>query len=258
VPIIELSEEIKDLIYFKGNEKASVVLINAQSGPDTLLSTDEVDYIFENFNTENLLVVNVHQVQTLNPSILEDNDITLNQAVRFNEESIETLYQVIDYFKKQGRTVYVLGVSFGAFITQELIAEKGIDAADKYLIMIGRLDINEVMWQSLAEGKFGYFENGITPILDEEPAMDVMERNLGRIAAGLGMNRYTQQLDAIEDLSKVTYVYGSTDQFVGSLSAEEVAFLESKNANIIQGSGGHDETFIDFLPQSFKETFGIE
>ena len=257
-PLLEISEEFKNLIYDKGDEKASKVLINAQGGPDTELSTGEVDFIFENFDTTDILLVNVHQAQTLNPSIVEGNDITLDEAVNFNTESIETLYQVIKYFKEQGRTVYVLGASFGAFIAQELIAKKGIDVADKYLIMIGRLDMNDVMWQSLAEGRFGYFENGITPIVDPDPAMDVVDRNIGKIAAALGMNKYTQQLDAIEDLSKVTYVYGSTDQLVGSLTAEEVAFLESKNANIIEGSGGHDETFNDFFSQGLSEAFGIE
>ena len=254
----EISQEIKDLIYFKGNENASVVLINAQSGPDILLSTEVVDLVFENMDMTNLLAVNVHQAQTLNPSLVEGNDITLDQAVNYNAESIETLDQVIKYFKGQGRTVYILGASFGAFISQELIAKKGINVADKYLMMIGRLDMNDIMWQALVEGKFGYFENGITPILDSEPAMDVVERNIGKIAAGLGMNRYTQQLNTIEDLSKLTYVYGTKDELVGSLTAEEIEFLESKNATIIEGSGGHDDTFTDFFTQGLKEAFGIE
>ena len=254
----EISQEIKNLIYFKGDESASTVLINAQGGPDVLLSTEEVDFIFENFDTTDLLLVNVHQAQTLNPSILEGDDITLEQAINFNAKSIAILYQVIEFFKAQDRTVYVFGASFGAFVVQELIAEKGIEVADKYLIMIGRLDMNDVMWQGLAEGKYGYFEDGITPILDSEPIMDVVDRNIGKIAAGLGMNKYTQRLNTVEDLSNLTYVYGATDEFVGGLTAEEVEFFKSKNANIIRGSGGHDDTFNDFFAQGFKEAFGIE
>jgi len=258
VPVKEISQEIKDLIYFKGNEKASVVIINAQGGPDTLLSKYEVDLIFEDVDTTDLLAVNVHQAQSLNPSILKGNDLTLDQAVTHNAESIETLDRVIKYFKAQERTVYIVGASFGAFVAQEFIAKKGINVADKYLIMIGRLDINDVMWQAMAEGKIGVFDNGITPRISPTPEMDVIERNLNRIAAGLGMNRYTQELNAIEDLSKVTYVYGATDIFVGRLTAEEVAFLESKNANVIQGSGGHDDTFDEFFIPTLKELFGLE
>ncbi len=254
----EISEEIKSLIYFKGDENASTVLINVQSGPDTKLSTLEVDDFFETFNIKDILVANVHQAQTLNPSILEKSDITLNQAINFNTESIETLYKVIQYFKNQGRTVYVVGISFGAFITQELIAKKGINIADKYLIMIGRLNINDIMWQGLSEGKNGYFENGITPIINPNPASDVIERNLNRITAGLGMNRYTELFNTIESLSNVTYIYGATDNAVGSLTTEEIAFLESKNTNIIAGNGGHDETYEDFILQGLNEAFGIK
>ncbi len=255
---IGISQEIKDLIYFKGEEDAPVVLINAQGGPDTEFTTDEVDEISRLFNTTDLLAVNVHQVQTLNPSLFENDDISFEKAIHFNSESLEILSQVIKYFKDQGRTVYVLGISFGAFMTQELIAKKGADVADKYLIMVGRLDMDDVIWQAFSEGKFGYFENGITPIIDQESGTDVTQRNMDRLAAGLSMNRYTQIFDTFEDLSKITYVYGKTDQAVGRLTDNEIQFLESKNVNIITGNGNHDETIGDFLLQGFSEAFGIE
>lgn len=253
-----ISQEIKELIYYQGDENACAVLINVQGGPDISLSTSEVDLLIDNFALTDLLAVNVHQAQTLNPSIVEGSDITLDQAVQYNLESVEILDRVISYFKAQGRTVYIVGVSFGAFIAQELIASKGIDVADEYLIMIGRLDMTDIMWQSLAEGRFGYFENGVTPIIDEDPAMDVVERNIGKIAAGLGMNNYTERLSPIVSLSNLTYIYGATDQLVGRLTAEEVQFLESKNAKIIESSGGHDDTFANFFGQGLNVAFGIE
>jgi hypothetical protein len=255
--ITELSQEIKDLIYYNGDEKAPTVLISIPGGPSTEFTNDIVNYIVDNFNTTDILTVNVQQAQTLNPNIVAGSDITLDQAVNINSESMETLSQVITYFKNEGRTVYVYGMSFGAFVAQELIALKGIDFADKYLIMSGRLDMNDVMWQALAEGKEGYFENGVTPIVDSDPHPDVIERNLLRMAAGLGMNRYTQVLNTIDDLSNVTYVYGSADQAVGSLTADEVAFLQSKNVNIIAGDGDHTSTFFDLGPQGLSEAFGI-
>lgn len=258
VVITELSEEIKDLIYFKGNERASTVVVNLQGGPDISISTFEVDSIFETVDTTDLLVVNVHQSQSLDPSIVTGDEITLEQAIDFNAESIEMLDQVIRFFKDQGRTVYVFGASFGAFVAQELIATKGIDVADKYLIMIGRLDIEDVMWQGLAEGKFGYFLNGVTPVLDLEPSMDVLDKNMGKVSAALGMNRYTQLLSMEEDLSDITYIYGSVDQFVGRLTAEEVEFLESKKAKVIRGSGGHDATFFDFFSPGLEVAFDLE
>ncbi len=255
---VGISQEIKDLIYFKGDENAPVVLINAQSGPDTALSTGEVDEIFQIFDTTDLLAVNVHQAQTLNPSPFEENDITFDQAINFDAESVEMLYKVVKYFKDQGRTVYVLGISFGAFIAQDLIAKKGVDVADNYLIMVGRLDMNAIVWQALSEGRLGYFENGITPIVEQEAGADVTDRNLDRLAAGLAMNRYTESLTTFEDLSNITYVYGETDQAVGRLTAIEIEFLQSKNVNIIAGPEGHDETINDFVIRGFDEAFGIQ
>ena len=252
-----ISQEIKDLIYYKGDENAPIVLINAQSGPDTELSTGEVDEIFQIFNTTDVLAVNVHQTQTLNPSLIENNDITFDTAIDFDTESVETLYKVVKYFKDQGRTVYVLGISFGAFITQELIAKKGIGIADGYLIMVGRLDLDDVVWQALSEGRLGYFENGITPIIEQEIGEDVVDRNLDRLAAGLAMNRYTTLLNKFEDLSKITYIYGEADEAVGRLTNAETDFLQSKNVNIIVGNGNHDETINDFIVQGFNEAFGI-
>ncbi len=254
----EISKEIKNLISFKGDEKASTVLINVQEGPDTKLDASIVNLIFNNTNATDLLVANVHQAQTLDSTIVKVNDITLEQAINYSAKSIETLDQVLSYFKGQGRTVYVFGNSFGAFMTQELIAKKGINSADKYLIMTGRLDINDVIWQTLAEGNNGYFENGVTPIIDAELVSDIKEKNLNKMTAALGKNRYTQLLNTIEDLSKVTYIYGKNDQAVGSLTDEEVQFLESKNATVISGNGGHGETFFEFVVQGFKDAFGIE
>lgn len=258
VAITEISQDIKDLIYFQGDEKAAKVLITVPGGPSTEFATDLVDDFSPILSPKEILTVTVHQAQTLDSTIVKGADITFDQAVGFNTESIEALDKVTTYFKDQGRTVYVLGFSFGAFVTQDLIAKKGIDSADKYLIVSGRLDMNDVIWQGAAEGRNGFFENGDTPILDPDPDPNVTERNLNRIGSGLLMNRYTQLFNTISDLSNLTYVYGATDQAVGSLTANEVQFLESKNAQIIAGPGDHTTTFENFIVQGFKDAFGIE
>ncbi|UII75078.1 hypothetical protein LV716_12525 [Flagellimonas sp. HMM57] len=256
--ITEISQDIKNLIYFRGDEKAPTVLIAVPGGPSPELATDIIDDLAQDISRpQDILTITVHQAQTLNSNILEGNDITLDQAINFNAESIEMLSEVITYFKNQGRTVYVAGISFGAFVTQEFIAQQGIDAADDYLIITGRLDINDAIWQGLAEGKNAFFENGVTPIVDDQPFVDAFNRNEARMFAGLAMNRYTEQFNTIESLSNITYIYGETDMAVGSLTVEEVAFLQSKNANILSGNGGHDLPFEDFLKQGFSEAFGI-
>lgn len=255
----KITQEIKDLIYFKGEEDAQIVFLNVQGGPSTTLSTNEVDIFFGGaFNTTNILMANVKQKQMVTPSILEGSDITLEQAVNFNTESVEILYKVIKYFKDQGRTVYVLGVSYGAFITQDLIVKKGIHTADKYLIVSGRLDMNTIMWQGLAEGKEAFFQDGNTPMIDPVPHTDVIERNGLRLQAGFGKNRYTQLLTSINDLSNLTYVYGTLDEAVGSLTNDEVTFLESKNASIMSGPFNHTDTYNLLIIQALNAAFGIE
>ncbi len=259
-PVIadKISQEIKNLMHFKGDEKAPTVLINVQGGPAPVLSEEIVDFLIETFNTTGILTVNAHQAQTLNSNILLGDEMTLDQAVSFNAESVETLYKIIKYFKDEGRTVYVVGSSFGAFIAQELIAKKGINVADKYLIISGRLDMNDAFWQGLAQGRNAEFENGVTPIVDPEPFNNVYNRNEARLFAGIIMNRYTQSFNTIESLSNLTYIYGKTDIDVGSLTAVEVQFLKSKNANILSGNGDHDEPFEGFIEQGFSQAFGIE
>lgn len=254
----EISQEIKDLIYYKGDEKAATVLITVPGGPSTEFATDLVDDFSPILSPKEILTVTVHQAQTLDSTIVKGDDITLDQAIGYNTETIEKLAQVTSFFKAQGRTVYVLGFSFGAFVTQNLIAKKGIDSADKYLIISGRLDMNDSIWQGAAEGKNGFFDNGVTPIVDENPDPSVKERNLSRIGAGFLMNRYTQLLTDIADLSNLTYIFGETDQAVGSLTANEVQFLESKSAQVIASSGDHTTTFENFIVQGFKDAFGIE
>ncbi len=259
-PVIanEIAQEIKDLIHYKGDKKAPTVLINVQGGPAPELDEGTVDWLIETFNTTGILTVTVHQAQTKNADLLFGDEMTLNDAVSFNAESVEILYKTIKYFKDEGRTVYVVGASFGAFITQELIAKKGIDVADKFLIISGRLDINDVFWQGLADGRNAEFENGVTPVVAPEPFDNAFNRNEARLFAGIVKNRYTQEFNTIESLSNLTYIYGKTDEAVGSLTDAEVAFLQSKNTKILSGNGGHDEPFERFIEQGFSEAFGIE
>ncbi len=253
---LHIPQEIKDLIYIQGDDNATTVLINTQGGPMPELATEEFDEILQHVNTSNLLRVNVHQAQTLHPDLFVHNDITFAQAIDYDAESIEILYKVIKYFKDQHKTVYILGISFGAFMTQELIAKKGINIADKYLIMVGRLDINGVFWQGFKEGKGGSFEHGVTPVLIDQT--HTLERNMSRLAAGLGRNRYTQVLDTYQDLSKITYIYGRMDDAVGRLTDYEIQFLQSKNVRIVAGSGSHSETIDNHIIRGFKDAFGIE
>ena len=249
-------EEINTLIYYTGNELSNTVIINTQGGPEPELATQEFNDILSKVNTTGILKVNVHQAQTINPQLFTSSEITFEQAMTYDSESIEILYTVIKYFKDQGRTVYVMGISFGAFMVEELIAKKGINVADKYLIMVGRLDMNDIYWKGFSQGQNGHYVNGVTPVLENQTGDS--EKNMSKLAAGLGKNRYTETLDKYPDLSKVTYVYGKIDEAVGKLTQSEIDFLNDKNVTIIEGAGNHSQTIDNYIVEGFKVAFGVE
>ncbi|MGB0769617.1 MAG: hypothetical protein ACPGPB_02570 [Flavobacteriaceae bacterium] len=250
--------EIKDDATFHGNFKSDIVVVNTQGGPVTKLEDDELKDIIQESKMNDALFVNVHQSQTKEPHLFTKTDITFDDAKKFDKSSVERLKKVVEYFKEKKKKVYVLGISFGAFMTQELIASYGIDVADGYLIMVGRLDIDEDTWKPFSEGKktkYVYDDNGdyTIEVVDDQ---DVEERNMNRLAAGLGFNRYTERLKGISDLSKITYVYGTKDEQVGPLSVDETKFLEDRKAQIGKNDGANHEQAIQagvsLINQLFK------
>ena len=252
--------EIKEDGTFHGNFKSDIVVVNTQGGPGTKLEDEKLKEIIEQSKTSNALYVNVHQAQTKDPHLFTKTDITFDDAKKYNDWTVARLKKVVDYFKKKKKKVYVLGISYGAFVAQELIADHGIDVADGYLIMVGRLDIDEDTWKPFSEGKktkYIYDSNGDYTIELVNNEFDVEERNMNRLAAGLGFNRYTERLKDMEDLSKITYVYGTLDEQVGPLSKEEIKFLEDRKAQIGKNDGvGHGEA-IQGGTDLIKTLFGI-
>lgn len=261
-PTANSFEEISDIATFHGNLEGNIIVVNTQGGPVTQLDDESLNEFISETQTQSALFVNVHQEQTKNPSQFTSTDITFEQAKQHDLQSIANLKRVVDFFKsQQGKKVYVLGISFGAFMTQELIALHGIDIADGYLIMVGRLDIDEDTWQPFSQGKYTeyiYDNNGnyTISLLGDGPSAE--ERNMARLAAGLGYNRYTDKLNSISGLSKITYVYGDRDEQVGPLSTQEIQFLTGKGANVVLSDGGNHDVAIEAGLNLLKQTFGIQ
>lgn len=259
-PTDQKFQEIIDIATFHGNLNSKIVVVNTQGGPDTFLFEDDIRDIITSTQTSNALWVNVHQIQTKNPNQFAVSDITFEQAKQFDEQSVGYLKKVVEYFKTRDYSVYVLGISFGAFMTQELISDHGIDMADKYLIMVGRLDLEEATWRPYSEGSFTeyiYSSNGTFEIVEYEIGSNAYNRNTAKLAAGLGFNRYTNKLSSIENLSKITYVYGDRDEAVGILSAPEIQFLSGKGANVFLVEGANHTTAIDSGLVRLKPLFEI-
>ena len=120
----------------------------------------------------------------------------------------------MDHFQAQDKTVYVVGISVGAFMVQELLSTQGNVAAG-YLIANGRLDMPPAVWTVYAEGRTVGFVDGVEikhpRTGGHEPAPEgtvPLQRNMARLAAGLGHYRYTERLAGV-DMTNVVYLSGT-------------------------------------------------
>lgn len=239
--------------YRMGNAASETVIVNAQGGPVPFLFTEELEEILGLDRTD-LYAVNVHQAQTRAPSQFIQRAISFDEAKAFDTESVQMLAEVVQDFKEAGRQVYVVGISFGAFVVQDLLASQG-NLADGYLIVVGRLDMPQAAWHPFSEGRFAGFKDG-AEIVDFASAQEAgmggdgsefVDGNMAKLAAGLGYKRFTDLL-AETDLRNVIYAYGHLDEQVGRLSPEEVSFLEERGATVLRGEGDHGATISQLVP----------
>ncbi|MEM1340618.1 MAG: hypothetical protein AAGF96_22875 [Bacteroidota bacterium] len=244
-----IPDPLKRLGYSFGNPESDTVIIHTQIGPMMTLLTEDFKGIFTNIggiDVEKYYVINAHQEQTLHPEKYAEKEITFEEAKALDKRTSQILHELVTYFKAQNKTVYLAGLSFGAFAGIDFIAEYG-NTADGYLFMVGRLDMTPEVWQSFSQGVEATFEEDATTVIVKSKAEDFKSININKIAAGFGHNRYTELVKE-EDLSNLIYYYGKKDQSVGKLTDAEVQFLESKGAKVIGFDGGHNQT-LDHLKE---------
>ncbi len=229
-----------------GNPNASSVIVVAQGGPMPELLLDEAEEIFSDVDLDNTYLVLPHQAQTRDPSSFTDAEITFDQAKKYDTDTTTTLANVVAHYAESDKKVYVVGISFGAFVVQDLLSNQG-NVADGYLIQVGRLDMPEAVWVPFSEGHFVGFTDGVTvESFDADGAGmggdgDFTDANMARLAAGLGHKRYTELL-AETDLSNVVYAYGLQDEQVGRLTDAELSFLADKGVKVLQTEEDHGGT----------------
>jgi len=202
----------------------------------------------------------VHQYQTLRTKEFETNLINFEEAKKYDAETTKMLAQTVDYFKRRGNTVIVMGISFGAFVVEDLLASYPA-IADRYIIVVGRLDMPDAVWKEFAKGNYVGFkykkgEPRIVKFSAKEAGMgggnSIGDKNTSILAAGLGYKRFTELLQD-KDLSRVDYFYGSKDDQVGRLSEEEINFLKSKGINPVKFDKDHSGTIDDFTLKYLKD-----
>jgi len=240
--------DMPDIVgYYFGNPASNTIIINAQGGPETTLFTNEFKEIFLNkakINADSIFAVNIQQIQTLKPEKFEKSDITFEQAIEYGKQNTKMLADAVKYFKAKGKQVIVVGISYGAFLVEDYLANYG-NVADEYFIMVGRLNMPKEIWIPFSEGKMIEFKDGVkfTKVMKQK---EIVQRNMSKIAAAYGHKRYMTLLKDTK-MSNVVYAYGLTDEQVGRLSDLEINFLEQKNVKLLQGKGGHTETIFQFL-----------
>ena len=265
IPLTPLPADVTELYQIvMGAADAETVWLFSQGGPNPEFMDD---LGFTKFLAHadrlrvNVHLVNVHQVQTLNPDLFEDPRLdSVGRVVAEMDVSVEILDRVIRHFKDQGKKVVVFSHSFGSFVLPRYLALKGPGAADRYVIMAGRLDIEKKMYENrlgkLHEGgTVGYhYPDGTTlteidladdpTVMLENGMLPLSFRRQAAFQGALGKHRYTRLL-AGTDLSKVIYAYGTADAAIGRLTDAEVAFLKARDAEVLAVTGGHASMFDD-------------
>ena len=240
----EAAWPVRDTYHSFGNANSDVVVVLSQGGPLPVLVREvEILEVLSPLNLERVHLVNVHQAQTIDPAAFMAADITFDEAKAADVISAAMLATLVDHFQAQGKMVYVVGISFGAFMVQELLATQG-NVAEGYLIANGRLDMPPAIWTVFAEGRTVEFVDGVEiekPVTGRNgPDVETVavERNMARLASGLGHYRYSERLARV-DMTNVVYVSGTFDLQVGRLSDAEIVFLVERGADVVQYDGGH-------------------
>lgn len=255
-PKTEIPEDVTKLWVADGDSTKQIVTIFLQGGPNDVLKFEKARKSGWRYlpDYNDYYRIHLHQAQTLNPSIFtSEGDLTMDMARVEVDNTSEILYRAIKHYKDQGKTVYVIGHSYGAFIIPHYLASRP-SLADKYIIMSGRIDDPKESVEAHSKGYNGTFVDGKT-FISEEGTKDFSDYNKwaklyyrGKqlIKGAIGEVSYIKALKNV-DLSNVTYIYTPTDARVGGLTKKEIDFLESKNTKVFSSTREHGYTWKDFV-----------
>lgn len=241
----DINVSLSQLIVEKGNPSSDTVVLYTQGGPAASLYTDYFDKLALSKYKE----VYVHQANTFNTYLIGglNENLSTERAAKENEISADILYRVAKYFKEKNRVVVIVGHSFGAFVIERMLTKYSA-VADKYLIMAGRLDMPDVVWQGLKARTPYYFKDGIEPIATFLPTtLTEKERKetyaIMQLQATASSTRYTQQIKK-ENVNKIIYAYADFDNNVGRLTDQEIMFINTNGGLIYRiKNGTHGSVF---------------
>jgi hypothetical protein len=232
----------------QGNKNSNKLIVYMQGGPDYTL--DPIDNLIEGSNTQDVLWVNVHQIQTSKPELFQSADITFDEAKEYASTNASNVDNVVKYYKEKGKKVYLVSVSYGSFVAADYVARFGVSDIEKALLLVGRLDMDEDLWKTFSVGNEGIFlydlEGNVS--ITTENVTSIPDRNKNKLAAALGYKRYTQLWKDVSGLNKIAFVWGSKDERTGRLTESELEFIESKNIGVFKiEEATHNEAALEGL-----------
>lgn len=225
-PVEDLMEQV--------TPDADTIILCTIGGP---IPTLETDYFSFYHGISTFSTVYVKQYQQYNPGIMDDSDLTLEEAIMCNDTGVAILRKVVNHFNDEGKEVVIVGHSFGGFLIPEYIDDYGNEDVHRIIPMAGRLNMNPEVWEAFATGFWAGFESdGTTPWINDEMEADDQLAGM-KLMAGYGYNRQVDSLDGF-DLTNLMYLHGTADEAVGGLTEEEIDFLNGANATVVTIDGG--------------------
>ncbi|WP_010178694.1 alpha/beta fold hydrolase [Aquimarina agarilytica] len=257
--------DINKLYVGKGNKNSDTVIIFEQGGPSIELSL----YCLENVNTDNpeenndladhlvdYYRVYAHQALSFDKKNNKKDKINKQEALRLRELNADILNALITQFKNNGKTVIVIGHSYGGFVIQQYLSKFGNKKADKFIIMASRLNMDlqiSESWKKITPNHFDIDGKTILPYKEEkEDLTDPESPQNAPLIFSLGgyhvEERFTETIK-ITSIENLLYVHALNDQQTGRLSIEELHFLNQRNSKIIEipntTEDGHSAPFIE-------------
>lgn len=250
IPTI-LPRDTTSLFHVDGDMSKDTAWVFVQGGPMPDISAYNPRPLSLLPNQENLLKVDVLQSQMINQSILSaDIPLTNKQNLYEHKVSAEMLHRTVRYLKERGKIVFVIGHSYGAYISYEYLRSKE-DLSDRLIIMGGDLDEDLRNYEMNEDGtrKFIRFRNGVTPYESTfwgrftlerifKPKLEKIFTNTGNLVACHGKQRFTELLKG-KDLSNVIFYHAKFDEANGKTTKAELDFWKSHGAITIETYGDH-------------------
>lgn len=245
-----LPKDTTKLWVAEGDPTKQIVTIFLQGGPKDHLSYGMPGKTSWRYlpNFDEYYHIHLHQTNTINEKMFQPTgEFTMEMARKEVDVTSEILYRAIKYFKDKGKTVWMLGHSYSAFIIPHYLATRP-PLADKYVIVSGRIDDPQEVVSTHVDGFNGTYENGTNFISERDRDFsDYTEAEkkfyVGkqRLKAAIGEISYSDALKDIE-LSNSIFVYNPKDERVGGLTQHELLFLETKGFQVYKTKYPHRET----------------